>query len=230
MRIKIEFNKPNQNVPINTQSYVNSFIHKCLGNNNPYHDNKSNYCVSNLKGGKLNDDKQTLSFVNNPYIIVTSEDYHFIGKIIEGTFNNSLPFDMNVIDTSFINETLTNGWNHFFTLDPIILKEYNPEGKQRYITIDDTDFKDKLKSHIINKFTKIDPTLKLNDLQLEVGHGKRKKITIKDNVWAIGSSVKIMVKTNKKVATKLYNYGIGQSTGSGFGTIYTTNHVHEYKF
>lgn len=232
MRIKLEFTKPNQNIPINTQQYVNSFIHKCLGHNNPYHDKQSDYNISNLKGGKLNDDKLTIHFPNvNPYIIVSSENQEFMGKIIEGAHTiNSFGFGMEFIDTTFISEEFINGWNHFFTLDPILLKELNSEGKTRYITIKDIDFTNKLKNHIINKFSKIDPNLNLNDLQIEIGHGKTKRITIKNNEWAIGTSVKVMIKTNKKVASKLYHYGLGQSTGSGFGTIYTTNYVNDYKF
>ena len=72
MRIKIEFTSTEQNVPIDTQRYVSSFIHKSLGKNNEYHDAMSHYSISNLKGGKLNDDKKTLSFkLTNPFIIVT---------------------------------------------------------------------------------------------------------------------------------------------------------------
>lgn len=67
-------------------------------------------------------------------------------------------------------------------------------------------------------------------IELLIGEGKKKKIIIKDNVWAIGSSVKIKIKGNKKLITKLYNYGLGQSTGSGFGTIYKVENFEKYKF
>ena len=232
MRIKIEFTSTEQNVPIDTQRYVNSFIHKALGKNNEYHDAMSHYSISNLKGGKLNDDKKTLSFkLTNPFIIVTSEDEEFLGKIISGTLvNNDFGFGIKFKDVLFINENFNDGWNHFYTLDPILLREKKKDGRNWFVTVEDADFTVKLREHIINKFSKIDPTLKLSDLELMVGQGKKKKIMVKDNVWSIGSAVKVMIKTNKKVAHKLYNYGLGQSTGSGFGTIYKTENLDTYKF
>jgi len=50
------------------------------------------------------------------------------------------------------------------------------------------------------------------------------------NVINHASSIQISVKTNKAVASKLYNLGLGQSTGSGFGTIYKTENYELYKF
>lgn len=232
MRIKIEFTKPKKNVPIDTQKYVNGYIHKCLGKNNEYHNSPSHYSVSNLKGGKLNNDNKTLHFPSvNPFVIVTSEDEEFLGKIISGCFiNDDFAFGMTFGDVTTINEKLFDGWNNFYTLDPILLKEKREDGKKRYVTVEDNDFVDKLKRHIINKFTKIDPSLDFTDFVLEVGNGKKKKIMVKDNVWSMGSAVKVMVKTNKRVVNKLYNYGLGQSTGSGFGTIYKTENLETYKF
>lgn len=232
MRIKIEFTKPDQPIPIETQKYVNSYIHTCLGRNNEYHDAPSQYSISNLKGGKLNDDKKTLSFKNiNPYIVVTSEDEIFLNKIVEGLdTNEDFAFGMKFLDMEFIGEDFFDGWNSFYTLDPILLKEKREDGRNWFVTIEDKNFTTKLRNHIINKFTKVDPTLKLSDLELLVGAGKKKKIMVKNNVWAIGSAVKIKIKGNKKLITKLYNYGLGQSTGSGFGTIYKVENLDKYKF
>ena len=232
MRIKIEFTKPGLDIPIHTQKHVNSYIHTCLGRNNEYHDAQSQYSISNLKGGKLNDDKKTLSFNGtNPYIVVTSEDETFLTRIVEGlNANENFAFGMKFNDMEFIAEDIFDGWNNFYTLDPILLKERKEDGRNWFVTIEDKDFATKLHSHIINKFSKVDPTLKLSDLELHVGDGKKKKIMVKDNVWAIGSAVKIKIKGNKKLITKLYNYGLGQSTGSGFGTIYKVENLDVYKF
>lgn len=232
MRIKIEFTKPEQAVPIETQRYVNSYIHTCLGRNNEYHDAPSQYSISNLKGGKLNEDKKTLSFNTvSPYIVVTSEDEMFLNRVVTGlNSNQDFAFGMKFKDIEFIGESFFDGWNHFYTLDPILLKEKKEDGRNWFVTIEDKDFATKLKNHIINKFNKVDPTLKLSDLELLVGEGKKKRVMVKDNVWAIGSAVKIKIKGNKKLITKLYNYGLGQSTGSGFGTIYKVENLDKYKF
>lgn len=231
MRIKVEFTKPIEPISVNNQNLVNSFVHRVLGKNNKYHDAKSNYCVSQLCGGKLTEDK-TLLFENNPYNIISSDDMEFMNKIIIGLMNNkNFCNGSQFLNMSFINENFYNGWNHFFTLSPVLLKE-TIDGKTRYITINDEDFIDKLKNQLINKLKTIDSNLDLNDFEIEIAKEGRKvrKILIK-NVMNYASSFKISIKTNKIVAEKLYNLGLGQSTGSGFGCIYKTeNYDKIYKF
>lgn len=231
MRIKIEFSETESKLPINNQHLVNSYIHKVLGNNNIYHDAKSNYCISQLCGGKMNEDK-SLSFKKNPFIIVTSDDMEFINKIIIGVMNTP-EFCSGIIfkNISFIDEYFYNGWNHFFTLSPILLKEQTRGERVKFITVNDADYSEKLKNHMINKLSKIDSKLDLSDFEIIIGDKLKKvrKVLVK-NVINHASSVKISIKTNKTVASKLYNLGLGQSTGSGFGTIYKTENYDLFKF
>ena len=49
------------------------------------------------------------------------------------------------------------------------------------------------------------------------------------NVVNYANSCHINVYTNRKVAELLYNIGLGQSTGSGFGTIYKTENRSFYR-
>jgi CRISPR-associated endoribonuclease Cas6 len=231
MRIKIELSSTTEKLPINNQHLVNSFIHRVLGNNNSYHDTFSKYCVSQLCGGRMNEDKQTLSFTGSPFIIVTSDDMVFINKIIVGLLNTKdFGYGITFKNISFIEEKFYDGWNHFFTLSPIIIKERDGE-KYRFVTVNDSDYTNKLKNHILNKLSQIDSSLDLSDFELVIGDNlkKVKKILVK-NVINHASVIKFSVKTNKKVAAALYNNGVGQSTGSGFGTIYKTENVNQFKF
>jgi CRISPR/Cas system endoribonuclease Cas6 (RAMP superfamily) len=52
MRIKILLSATTEELPINHQHIVNSFIHRVLGKNK-YHDAKNEYSISSLQGGKL---------------------------------------------------------------------------------------------------------------------------------------------------------------------------------
>ena len=55
-------------------------------------------------------------------------------------------------------------------------------------------------------------------------HHKVKKVLVK-NVINKANYCHVSIYTNKEVAKILYHIGLGQSTGSGFGTIYKTeNH------
>jgi CRISPR-associated endoribonuclease Cas6 len=50
------------------------------------------------------------------------------------------------------------------------------------------------------------------------------------NVKNMANICQFKLTSCKRLAELIYNYGIGQSTGSGFGTIYKTeNHEHYYE-
>ena len=222
MRIKIKLSSGANNIPINNQSIVNSYIHKCLGENNTYHDSASNYCVSNIRGCKLNDDKTTLT-LRSPYIVVSTNDNIFLSMLLAGITNHNQFYD-NIVVTGieFVQETLYDGYNLFKTLTPILLKEKNTDGSKRTITVNDEDFVPKLKDSIIRKIKSIDPSIDVSGFDLKLADNtikKTKMITVK-NVTSVGSLCDIIVFSNKKLAEFIYNFGIGQSTGSGFGCIY----------
>jgi len=218
-------------VPFDNQSNTNSFIHKCLGKDNKYHDAKNSYSVSALCGGKMDEKTKTLNFVDGGFIIVSSLDNDFMDKIITGVMRNSnLGFGMKFTGIDFVQENFHNGWNHFATLTPFIIKEYSDKNNYSFTTLNDDDFQQKVKSYLINKLSKINKTLRLDDFDVKItphqSH-KVKSILVK-NVINRASQCHISIHTNKKVAELLYNIGIGQSTGSGFGTIYKTENKSMY--
>lgn len=228
MRIKINFTVNNK-LPINNQHIMNSYIHKCLGINNKYHDTKNDYCISSICGGKLNITTKELSFDKNAYITVSSINNDFISDLLMGIMINSevIP-GMNFLNAEPINEIFISGWNHFATLSPFIIKEYIDTHKYKFITLDDDNFKDKVKNHLINKLSKINDTLDLSGFDINITKNdkhKVKKILVK-NVINKANQCQISIKCSKNIAELIYNIGIGQSTGSGFGTIYKTeNHI-----
>lgn len=232
MRIIIRFTENNVPVPINNQSDINYYVHKCLGENNKYHDVKNDYCVSSLYGGKLNEDKKTLSFKNGGYIVITSKNEEFIDSIINGVMcNETLKWGMEFKVFDFIKESFTDGWNHFATLSPFIIKKYSDKKNYTFITINDDDFESIVKSHTVNKLKKIYNNIDLKDFDIKIKkHPKHKvkKIMVK-NVVNHANQCQIDIFCKASVAEKIYNLGLGQSTGSGFGTIYKTENHTKYK-
>lgn len=232
MRIKLKFSKNSSPVPIHNQSLINSYINKCLGNNNPYHDVSGTYSISSLQGGRLNDDKITLDFKNGSYIVISSTDKNFIDELLKGVMlNPTIGHGMSFSDVNFIDEKFIDGDNHFFTLSPFILKEYDEDGKYKFITFEnDPDFSMKLTNKVKTKLSTLDPSLKLDDFNIVVNNHpshKVKKIMVK-NVINKANQCKLTIHSNKQIAELLYNIGIGQSTNSGFGTIYKTENRHLY--
>lgn len=228
MRVKFNFSKNTIPVPVNNQSLLNGYVHKCLGKNNKYHDTKSDYSISILQGGRINLEDKTLSFEKGAYFTVTSNDNEFIQTLLMGVLTNpELFFGMRFSGVDYVEETFHNGWNYFITLSPFIVKEYTDMKNYKYLTLNDADFNTKLKTYLTNKLSKIDSTLDLKEFDVVVEDrpfNKVKTIMVK-NVANKANHCQLNINCNKKVAKLLYTIGIGQSTGSGFGTIYKTeNH------
>ena len=233
MRIKICFTKNTEAVP-NNQSVVNSYMHtKCLGNNNEYHDKPSDYCISRLLGGEIVDGGKQMNFPNGGYILVTSMNFGFIDKVINGVINNpTLGYGMEFICVDHITELFYSGWNYFKTTTMgFIIRRKEPVGNQHYYTINDADINEVIKNHIVNKFSKINPELDFSNLVVAVTDhpSNRVKSVYSKNVKNMTNICQVNINTNKLLAEYIYNYGIGQSCGSGFGTVYTTQYKDFYK-
>jgi CRISPR-associated endoribonuclease Cas6 len=230
MRIKIEFNKNIESVPVNNQHMLNSYIHKCLGINNKYHDTPSNYNISHLYGGNLVD--ENLVFNDGGYIVVSSMDQEFVNKLLIGVLNNQELFcGMTFAGVNHIQEEFFDGWNHFATLSPFIVEEKTGERKNRFLTLDENDFEERLENYLVNKLSKVNPDLDLLDFKVVVPNNSSHKV----KTVFVGTRMNkanqchVSIFTNKKVAETLYNIGLGKSTGSGFGCIYKTENHRLYK-
>lgn len=231
MRIKVNFTKNTTPVPIVNQAIMNSYTHKCLGPNNKYHDTPSDYCISSLMGGKLDAAEQTLSFEKGGYIIISSLDQEFIDTMILGIIKNqTIGFGMKFCGIDHIQEKFYNGYNKFATLSPFIIKI--KEGDESvFVTLHDPDFEEILEEYLKFKINKIKPNWNLKHFRAYVPDNdthKVKTIMVK-NVKNLANQCHVVLDCNKEVAELLYNIGIGKSTGSGFGTIYTVDNHHIYR-
>jgi CRISPR-associated endoribonuclease Cas6 len=238
MRIKISFTPNTEPVP-NNLSVVNSYLHNCLGRNNQIHDNESDYNIGRLYGGKIINGGKTINYPNGGYLLITSLKQDFLNnltiKILE---NQSLGYGMSFNGIDYIQEDFVNGWNNFKTTDMgFILRKpkdntYDDNDNHKgYYTLNDIELVTVLKNQIIRKFKKISTNYDLNDLEVVIPDHPNHKIAYRYSKQ-IKNSVNICqinINTNKIVAEALYNYGLGQSCGSGFGTIYTTQFHHLYK-
>ena len=226
MRIKLWFKtNPDIKVP-NNQSVVNSYIHKLLGNNNKYHDSKSNYCVSRLVGGVIVDGGKNTIYKNKAYIVITSKDLEFINSILEKVYDIEFGHGFEFTNVSFIEEKIYDGINYFKTMDNgFIIKD-----GFKYYTLHDADFYSVLKNHIYNKFSKIDENINWDRFDIEITEHTSNKVrgVYVKNVKNMANICQFKLTSCKRLAELIYNYGIGQSTGSGFGTIYKTENHEQY--
>jgi len=236
MRIKLNFTNNLKLVP-NNLNVMNSYINKCLGVNNEYHNTKSNYSISALLGGIVVDNGKHINYPNGGYIVVTSLDSDFITKILMGVLNNDIiDYGMKFNGVDHIKESFYNGWNYFKTTDTgFIIKKPrntiydNDDTHKGYYTLNDPNLIDVLKNHIINKFGKIGD-FDFTDMEIQITDHQKNRVEFRYSKQVKNSVniCQINIKTNKKLAETIYNYGIGQSCGSGFGTVYSTQYNNQY--
>jgi CRISPR-associated endoribonuclease Cas6 len=234
VRIIINFSKNTEPVPTDNQKDINSYIHKCLGRNNEYHDAKSNYNISMLLGSSFNEN--AFEYSNGGKIIVSTKDIDLLNTLLFGVVSNpNLKWGMKYTNIDFVNEYIYDGVNHFFTLSPILVKVNLGDSQCRYVTIGDADFDEILTERTIAKLQaiSIEQGLKLNLKGFQIisannGKGKTMKVAVK-NVVNMASHTILSVKSNKRVAELIYNLGLGQSTGSGFGCVCNVENIGKYK-
>ena len=234
MRVKIKFTPNTQAVPIQNFSLMNSYIHKCIGHNNPYHDNKGSYNISSLQGGKKIYNADFLNFEEGGFICISalSDDLKLIDVIMKGiTDNPEFGFGMRFDGIEFMQDKFINGVNNFLTLSPILLKEKQIDQKDKHWTINDSDFEDVLTQRTIKKLLRIRPDLNLKGFKITIpkrDSNKVKHIMVK-NVVNHASQCPVDITCSKEVAEIIYNIGLGQSTNSGFGCIYKAESHRHYR-
>jgi CRISPR-associated endoribonuclease Cas6 len=216
MIIKVIFNKPKNNIiPIVNQKELNSYIHKCLGINNEYHDSFSDYAISSIQGGKLNNNNM-LSFENSvPYIIISSENFQFISQIIMGIESNKFNlFDMTFKNFEFNDFKVNQTFDKIITISPILLKKNNKKitfTDKEWVNVLIEQTKAKLKHKGI-----IDDTF---NIEIRNVNKAKEKMIYVGNTFNPCSMISLKVYGKKETRKTIYNMGFGNSTGCGFGSI-----------
>ena len=234
MRAKLLFSKNTEPV-INNQKFVNSYIHgKCLDGYN-YHDNPSNASISRMCGGLVKG--RTIEYPNGGYIIISSLDYLFLERVMDGVRKNPhFGFGMEFMKVEFVEEKIYDGFNFFLTLETGFMLKKKPEDRKNpkdiYYTINDENINDILKNQTIRRLKKINPKLNFDGFDIKIvntNYNTTRNIYIK-NVKNVTNFCQVVVNANKKVAEHIYHYGLGQSTRSGLGVVFKTENKEKYSF
>ena len=215
MKIRVIFTNPTTEVPVNNQEQMNSYIHKCLGNNNPYHDAFSEYAISSLQGGKFNG--TGLSFdESEPYVVVSSENMDFISTFMSGVQKDERNvFGMRFKRFEMDDFNVHERFDKLITISPILLK--NKDNQK--ITFDNPEWLERLNEQSVMKLKHCgieDPTFRIEFRKPE--RGKKKLVWVGD-VFNPSSMVGLKVFGTKKARKTIYNLGFGNSTGCGFGSV-----------
>ena len=216
MRVKISF-KNYSDIPVRNQKELNSYIHRCIGHDNKYHDSFSRYSISSIQGGKLDCKSGMLKFESEPYIYVSSPDSEFMQNLVMGAMTSGEKlFSMEFLKVEPAEQKVNEYYDTLITLSPILYKR-KPDGRK--ITFDDPEWIGGLTEQCVKKIEHAG--LSSNGFRIELRNpdkSKKKMIYVGD-VFNPCSHVSLRVFGDKDARKYLYSVGLGNSCGSGFGSV-----------
>lgn len=224
MRIRVFFEKKDITIPFNNQHTMNGFVYSVLKNPAKYHDSFSNYSISSIQGTHITDDRKALYFHTQPYIDITSDNIGFITDFVNGLCESISSgkenfFGLRPQNFISVNMVLGPEYDLVKTSSPIIIK--NKEGWK--LTCDDENWEAALNKHCKLKLQHegiSDPTFRIEVLKAS------KKLINVGETFNPSTNALMIVRGKKETREKLYNLGIGNSTGSGFGSVEILNKKH----
>ena len=190
-----------------------------MGRKNSQHDEQSNYCLSPMLGGIRKDN--TESFPDGGYIYITSDSQELMGFIsltlltmASGSAVGNLVYEsFEVVDDFHVH----SDYDIVRAISPILLRK-----ERKNITFKDDDFLPTLHENCVRKLIAHGISEKeANSLSFELFHPEKAHVVDMqyNGIHNFSSKVMLVVKGDKNARRKLYNLGLGSSTGCGFGTV-----------
>lgn len=217
MRIHLKLSKNTEPVDFSYQQKQVGTIHKWLGIND-IHDQMSLYSFSWLKGGKKVNEH--LDFIQGASFFISFYDTNRVKDIIKGIQSEPDVFHGMSVNNITIQEVpLFEHKQRFIAESPIFLK-YTKEKKSTYYYFNDAESDAILTNNAKHKLRKAG----LSDLGLNVYFEKDypsayTKGTMFKGIFTKGSVCPIIVEGSPEQIAFIWDVGIGNSTGIGFGSL-----------
>lgn len=223
MRFKLNFSPNTEPLTKPINDAVNGFVHKCLGENNKWHDTFSPYCVSQMQGGVLDTNTGMIQYPNGGYFIISvdKEEKEFITALLNGLVNMTDGYIQTMKYEGFSSYSV----NEHDKFDITRINCVRLMDGDKAVTCNDDNFLQLLRTHTVKKLKRCG--VSDNDAEsivLEPFHTENwrvKYVKLKNYnehpVVTPASNIMVIVKGNRPARKKLLSLGYGQSTGCGFG-------------
>lgn len=220
MVITIFFEKTDKVLPFNNQHALNGVIHTILGKDNKYHDSFSHYSVSSIQGGKMSQDKKGIIFKDEPYIIVSSLETSFINNFLIGltkqiSLNSCDFYGLKLKRFETTDLVPHTEYDVIITNSPILIK--NKDGFK--LTCKNDGWLQAVKDNCIKKLFHSGIVDETFDIKVQNPENLKQKTIMVGAIFNPCTSAILTVYGKKNTRKTLYSLGIGNSTGSGFGSV-----------
>lgn len=218
MRIYFKTTGTKELVPFNYQEYIVRCIHKWIGEND-IHDSISNYSFSLLNNGEAT--KNGLMFKKGSSWFFSAWDNLIIKKIIDGVRTDpAFIYGMDISEVIISEDPNFNKINTFFLGSPVLIKR-NIDNNVKFYYYDDRESPELLMETINNKIQKAG--LKKDESLNIYFDDKYKNPKIKMlNYKGINNKASfcpVIIEAKPETKAFIWNVGLGNSTGIGFGSI-----------
>ena len=231
MRIKLIFTANKELVPRNLNT-LTSWLHNVLGRNNKFHDANTPFSISPMLGGTFVN-KHFETFKNGGYIYISTNNMEVFETIVNNVHNFSFGYGMDYDHFLFVNDLNMNKQiktMFFRTVKTGLVVKKNNGQKNEYLDFEQEDFMTYLKQKTLKRIMALDDTISVKDFDMTLvdsSNNKIKNLILKNNKIK-SNDITIKVIGNYKIFKLLYEYGLGNSNGCGFGMLYPTNQWREY--
>lgn len=217
MRVYLKIYSGNAIIPYNHQHLLVGTIHKWLGWNN-LHGNVALFSFSRLEKGESL--KSGLKFGQYCSMFISAYDDEIIKKLISGIQENPVLFDgLAVREISIQENPDLSQQNNFQVASPILIKRREGDKNRHFLFYED-EANDWLKETMLTKMKIVgidDPTF---DICFNKNYSNS-KVSLIDYKGIKNKVNWCPIIMNGKPETKafIWNVGVGNSTGIGFGAI-----------
>lgn len=220
MRILLKTSPNTTPVPFDYQQKLVGTIHKWIGNNS-IHDKISLYSFSWLSGGRKADN--ALQFSQGATMFISFYDESIIKAIIRTILEDPEMFSgMFVTDITIGTEPLFSERDLYYCASPIFIKRKLDDGSIKQYNFNHEQANQYLKDTILSKMKEAgleeDETL---DISFDLSYSKKKlKLVRYHGIGNKASLCPVVIKGKPETKQFIWNVGVGNCTGIGFGAIY----------
>jgi CRISPR-associated endoribonuclease Cas6 len=217
MRIHLKLSKNTEPVDFSYQQKQVGTIHKWLGIND-IHDQMSLYSFSWLKGGKKVNEQ--LDFANGASFFISFYDTSKLKYIIKGIQSEpDVFYGMSVNNITIQEVPMFETKQRFMAESPIFLK-YSKDKKSTYYYFTDAQSDDILTNNAKHKLRKAGLSDNGLNVYFETNYPSAyTKGTTFKGIFTKGSVCPIIVEGSPEQIAFIWDVGIGNSTGIGFGSL-----------
>jgi CRISPR-associated endoribonuclease Cas6 len=221
MRIHLKIESDGAIVPFNHQSKLTGVIHKWIGKENIEHGNVSLYSFSFLTNGKKSPKGDGLKFEEGTSFFISAYHKDLIKIMIKSIQQDPVMFDgLSVKEIIVQEDPSLEKIEVFYVASPVFIKRKLDNGKVKHYTYKEAETTKLLTETLHTKMAKVGMEDREAVISFDAYYPRAKtKVVHYNGIKNLANICPIIIKGRPETKAFIWNVGIGNSTGIGFGAI-----------